>query len=67
MENGGNDFFDFEVECHELISSGKLSKKEWRKQCTFMFAQMIECINWMHNTMNYCHLDISLEKCINFK
>eukprot|EP01084_Bolivina_argentea_P040328 74538_1 len=61
MENGGKDFFDFVVDCHELIASGKLRMKEWRKQCKFMFAQMIECIEWLHNTMHYCHLDISLE------
>eukprot|EP01083_Nonionella_stella_P242419 845627_1 len=61
MENGGQDFFDFVVKCHELINKGKLTMKEWRKQCKFMFAQIIQCIKWLHNKMNYCHLDISLE------
>eukprot|EP00484_Ammonia_sp_Unknown_P012191 CAMPEP_0197078554 /NCGR_PEP_ID=MMETSP1384-20130603/213174_1 /TAXON_ID=29189 /ORGANISM="Ammonia sp." /LENGTH=839 /DNA_ID=CAMNT_0042517421 /DNA_START=111 /DNA_END=2630 /DNA_ORIENTATION=+ len=61
MEHGGTDFFDFVVKCHELISSDKLSMKEWRKQCKFIFAQMVQFIKWLHTTMNYCHLDISLE------
>ena len=61
MEHGGTDFFDFVVKCHELINEDKLSMKEWRKQCKFIFAQMIQFIKWLHETMNYCHLDISLE------
>jgi serine/threonine protein kinase len=61
MENGGIDFFDFVVRCHDLINTGKLSMKEWRKQCKFMFAQIIQCIKWLHDVMHYCHLDISLE------
>ena len=61
MEYGGSDFFDFVVNCHQLINEGKLSLKEWRKQCKFMFSQLIECIEWLHEEMHYCHLDISLE------
>ena len=61
MENGGSDYFDFIVKCHELISLNKLSLSEWRKHCKFMFAQMVQFIRWMHETMHCCNLDVSLE------
>merc|ERR1712228_80227 len=61
MERGGTDYFDFIVKCHDMISNNKLSLNEWRKQCKFMFAQMIQFVNWMHTKMSCAHLDISLE------
>eukprot|EP00485_Elphidium_margaritaceum_P000675 CAMPEP_0202685370 /NCGR_PEP_ID=MMETSP1385-20130828/1101_1 /ASSEMBLY_ACC=CAM_ASM_000861 /TAXON_ID=933848 /ORGANISM="Elphidium margaritaceum" /LENGTH=580 /DNA_ID=CAMNT_0049339697 /DNA_START=57 /DNA_END=1799 /DNA_ORIENTATION=+ len=61
MRHGGVDFFDFVVKCHELINAGKLTMKEWRKQCKFIFAQMVQFVKWLHDTQHYAHLDISLE------
>jgi len=61
MEDGGTDLFDFVVQCHTLIQEGKLSLGEWRKQCKFMFAQMVQFVRWMHETMHCANLDISLE------
>ena len=61
IQNGGTDFFDFVTKCHQLINNGKLSLKEWRKHCKFMFAQMIQFIKWLHNEQHYCFIDTSLE------
>ena len=61
MENGGSDLFDFVVECHKLVLSKKISIREWRKHCKFMFAQMVLFIGWMHKIKHCCNLDISLE------
>ena len=61
MEHGGSDLFDFIIEAHELINAKKLKIKEWRKFTKYLFWQMIVVIKWLHNDMNICHLDISLE------
>ena len=61
MENGGNDLFDFIIEAHELISLKKLRIKEWRKYTKYLFWQICVVIRWLHNDLNCCHLDISLE------
>jgi len=61
MEHGGSDLFDFIIEAHELISAKKLKIKEWRKFSKYLFWQMIVVVKWLHNDMNICHLDISLE------
>jgi len=61
MEEGGSDYFDFVVKCHALIINEKLSLIEWRKQCKFMFSQMVQFVYWMHAQMDTAHLDISLE------
>lgn len=61
MEHGGSDLFDFIIEAHELISQKKLKIKEWRKFTKYLFWQMIVVLKWLHNDMNICHLDISLE------
>ena len=61
MERGGTDYFDFIVKCHDMITQNKLSLNEWRKQTKFMFAQMVQFVYWMHNSMHCAHLDISLE------
>jgi len=61
MEHGGSDLFDFIIEAHELIANKKLKIKEWRKFTKYLFWQMIVVLKWLHNDMNICHLDISLE------
>ena len=61
MEDGGNGLFEFVTKCHKFINSGKLSIKEWHRFCKIAFKQMVTLLDWMHNKMNCCHLDISLE------
>ena len=61
MEHGGSDLFDFIIEAHELIACKKLKIKEWRKFTKYLFWQMIVVLKWLHNDMNICHLDLSLE------
>eukprot|EP00484_Ammonia_sp_Unknown_P008515 CAMPEP_0197073042 /NCGR_PEP_ID=MMETSP1384-20130603/210401_1 /TAXON_ID=29189 /ORGANISM="Ammonia sp." /LENGTH=613 /DNA_ID=CAMNT_0042511867 /DNA_START=221 /DNA_END=2062 /DNA_ORIENTATION=+ len=61
MEHGGSDLFDFIIEAHELIAAKKLKIKEWRKFTKYLFWQMIVVMRWLHNDMNICHLDVSLE------
>lgn len=61
MEDGGTDFFDFVVHSHEVIESGALSLKKWRKHCKFMMAQMVQSVRWLHSELDCCHLDLSLE------
>eukprot|EP01083_Nonionella_stella_P287133 977326_1 len=61
MEDGGNDLFEYVVKCHNLIRKGKLDRKEWRLMCKKIFKQIIELMDYLHNTHNICHLDISLE------
>eukprot|EP01084_Bolivina_argentea_P193283 331633_1 len=61
MENAGGDFFDFIVRAHKLITDGKLKVKEWRKFVKYLFYQMVIVVQFLHNQMHCCHLDISLE------
>lgn len=61
MEDGGNGLFEHVTKCHKFINDGKLSIKEWHRFCKIAFKQMVELLHWMHNTMNCCHLDLSLE------
>lgn len=61
MEHGGSDLFDYIIEAHELLNAKKLKIKEWRKFTKYLFWQMIVVLRWLHNDMNTCHLDLSLE------
>eukprot|EP01084_Bolivina_argentea_P286959 492358_1 len=61
MEDAGDELFGFVVRAHKFIRSGQLSIKEWRRFCKRAARQMVELVDWMHNEMNCCHLDISLE------
>eukprot|EP01083_Nonionella_stella_P173586 599267_1 len=61
MENGGSNLFAFVKRCHQLIENGLLPLSEWRSFCKKAMQQMVELLDWMHNTMQCCHLDISLE------
>merc|ERR1712228_425432 len=42
-------------------ADGTLKIKEWRKFTKYLFYQIVVAVQWMHNIMNCCHLDISLE------
>ncbi len=54
-------FFDFVSQCHNLIQIGALPISEYQRIIKILFKQMATFINWLHNEMNVCHLDISLE------
>eukprot|EP01084_Bolivina_argentea_P193280 331630_1 len=61
MENAGKDFFDFVSMAHKLINDHTLKIKEWRKFVKYMFYQMVIVVHFLHNQMNICHMNISLE------
>eukprot|EP00483_Globobulimina_turgida_P000249 UN00249 len=61
MEDGGMDFFKFVAECHKLICNKLLSITEWQSAIRVLFKQMVCFLDWLHNEMNICHMDISLE------
>lgn len=61
MENGGSDFFDWIVQCHQWIRDGKLSLKQWKLYIHDLMVQIADLVQWLHGRMNVCHLDISLE------
>jgi len=61
MENGGGDFFDWIVRCHQWIRDGRLSLKQWRQYIRDLLLQICGFVEWLHSAMNVCHLDISLE------
>jgi len=61
MENGGSDFFDWIVQCHQWIRDGKLSLKQWKLYIHDLMVQISDLVQWLHCQMNVCHLDISLE------
>ena len=51
MEDAGNDFFDFIVKCHSLIEEKRISISEWHRFCRIAMKQMVDLVEWMHNTM----------------
>eukprot|EP01084_Bolivina_argentea_P113956 202991_1 len=61
MEHGGMGLFDFVHKFHIYISNGFCSILKWQNICKLLFKQMAMFIDWLHNKMNVCHLDISLE------
>eukprot|EP01084_Bolivina_argentea_P290157 498346_1 len=61
MKNGGTSLFDFVLKAHNCIIQNKLSHFEWQNVSKILFKQMITFLNILHNKMNVCHLDISLE------
>ena len=68
QEFGGKNFFDYVSKKHKLIKTNKLSLNAWRDDVKTYFGQIINTINWMHNYVNVCHLDMSLENmCIDIK
>ena len=60
-EHGGVDFFQWICTAHKAIENNKISMKYWWKNIRFIFKQMVNYTIWLHETMNICHLDISLE------
>ena len=60
-EHGGTSLFDWNRIAHQRIERGTVSLKYWRKNLKFLFKQMVDYVDWLHDTMHVCHLDISLE------
>ena len=60
-EHGGTSMFEWNRVAHQRIEEGRVSLKYWRKNVKFLFTQMVDYVLWLHDTMNVCHLDISLE------
>eukprot|EP01084_Bolivina_argentea_P119723 212254_1 len=60
MEHGGNCLLDFVKTAHRCISAGCLDISEWHKIVKLIFAQMIECVAYLHGK-GVCHFDLSLE------
>eukprot|EP01084_Bolivina_argentea_P113955 202989_1 len=61
MQHGGMSAFIFLQIFHKNISKGLLPISVWQETCKTLFRQMITFLAWLHNDMNTCHLDISLE------
>eukprot|EP01083_Nonionella_stella_P117166 348782_1 len=61
MENGGSSLFDFVKRCHELIKHRLIDIHEWHLFCKRAMYQMVHVLEWMHCSMDCCHLDLSLE------
>eukprot|EP01083_Nonionella_stella_P140185 429267_1 len=61
QENGGNDFFNWIVQCHKWIRAGKISLKQWSLYICDLMQQITRFLKWLHGKMKVCHLDISLE------
>eukprot|EP01083_Nonionella_stella_P043429 117148_1 len=61
MENGGSSMFQFVMRCHELIKNRILDIQEWHVFCKRAMYQMVDVCEWMHDSMDCCHLDLSLE------
>jgi len=64
MEKGGQGLFEFCIEAHELIKTGQISIRYWRRCVKYIFAKMCSFIAWMHNAVACCNLDISLENIV---
>eukprot|EP01084_Bolivina_argentea_P111988 199741_1 len=61
QEDAGDGMFHFVQESHELIKKQLIDITEWHRLCKNAMSQMLNVLEWMHNQMNTCHLDISLE------
>lgn len=61
MEHGGEDFFDWIVQCHKWIRDHKLTLKQWNQYLRDLMMQITELLLWLHTRMHVCHLDVSLE------
>eukprot|EP01083_Nonionella_stella_P000604 1701_1 len=58
---GKMSLFEFVKRCHQYIEQGIISLKQWHRLCRVALKQMVELLDWLHNTMHCCHLDLSLE------
>eukprot|EP01084_Bolivina_argentea_P020208 37595_1 len=62
MQYGGEmSLFDLVKKAHQFIDQGMITVEEWHKFCKIAMRQMVHLMDWLHNKMSCCHLDISLE------
>ena len=61
MEEAGQSLFQFTIDCHKLIISDRLSLREWKRATKYLFAVMVQTLDWLHNEQYAANLDISLE------
>mmetsp|Transcript_23152 Transcript_23152/g.28402 ORF Transcript_23152/g.28402 Transcript_23152/m.28402 type:complete len:362 (+) Transcript_23152:23-1108(+) len=61
MEYGGTSLFRHVMKYHSLIKQNIMSIDEWGKHVKIIFKQMCIILNYLHNKVHCCHLDISLE------
>jgi len=65
MEYCGNtNLLQFTERAHQYIKQKKLSLKEYQKMVKYLFWQISVMINWLHSSMNCCHLDLCMENII---
>eukprot|EP01084_Bolivina_argentea_P171647 297380_1 len=60
MKDGGSSLFDFVAKAHKLIKCGVITISQYKQLVIVIFAQMIECISYIHSK-RVAHFDISLE------
>ena len=61
---GGINMFEYIKSSHEMIKDGEIPIQEWKRHCKILIKQILLYINWMHNHVFLCHLDISLENMV---
>ena len=54
----------FVEQAMKYIKCGKLKLSEYKRVIKFLFWQMCNTINWMHQDMSCCHLDLSMKNII---
>ena len=59
---GGNqNLLQFVDKAHRYMQQNRLSLKEWQKTVKYLMWQICVIINWLHNDLNCCHLDLCME------
>eukprot|EP01084_Bolivina_argentea_P010124 18873_1 len=54
----------FTTQALEHVQNGKLSRREYHKIIKQIFYQLSTVINWLHNHMNCCHLNLSIKNIV---
>jgi len=58
---GDRTLLQFVESAHRYIKYGKLALNEYQKIVKYLFWQIAVTINWLHQDMNCCHLDLCLD------
>eukprot|EP01083_Nonionella_stella_P083774 231698_1 len=61
MDHKGDSLFNFVKQCHEFVQKGFITLPVWHSFVKRALKQITSLIDWLHNTMHVCHLDVSLE------
>eukprot|EP01084_Bolivina_argentea_P293715 505216_1 len=54
----------FVSQAHQYIQWGKLKRKEYHKILKHIFWQIFAAVNWLHSSMQCCHLNFKLNNII---